>query len=104
MVAQLGRVEDVVDALEWCQSAGTGLVVDDTNKVSAVLIINHHVKTVDATAKRGVHAERANGVGLHDILFQSEDGEGCELAVERQQLAQVLDNHLAVDELQTVEL
>ena len=84
--------EHGVDVGQWLEAVGTGLVVDDADVVASIGI-GHHVHAVDAAAK-----EKTRSLPLLHIFLQREDGEGRKLAVEEEQLAQVVDDDLTVDE------
>ena len=93
----VGGVEDGVDIGQGFQAAGTGLIVYDSDVILACFWIGHHIEAVDEASNLPV----AQLVG--DGLFEAEDGEGREAAIEFEQLAHVADDDFAIDDLQAVE-
>ena len=97
VVGDLGGGEDGIDVGQGTEMAGSGLVVDDTDAFFATDGIGDAVETVnDAT-----HHAVAPGHG--DGELEAEDGEGGQAAVGLDEQADVADDDLTIDKLETIE-
>ena len=96
MVGYLSGVEDGFDVWHWLQTTGTGLVVDHPYALLSAGSVGDAVQTVNDSADGGITPGHVDGV------LKAEDGEGRQETVGLDEQTHVLDDHLAVDELQTV--
>ena len=107
VVAMAGEAllkEDGLHIGQGLQPLIARLVVDDADAGQPVLA--HHVEAVDA-ATDGERESLPTATDLYlprDVGLKTDDGEGCQLAVELQELAQVVDDHFAIDDLQAIQV
>ena len=97
VVGDLGGVEDGIDVGQGTEMTGSGLVVDDTDAFFASGRVGDAVETVDDATHHAV----APGHG--DGELEAEDGEGGQAAVGLDEQADVADDDLTVDKLETIE-
>ena len=94
MFVDVVGLEDGIDVGQRLQAFAARLVVDHSD----VLVVDE-VESVDATADGGgleLTIERAL-----DVALEAEDGEGCQAAVDGDELTEVVDDDLAIDEVQS---
>ena len=95
MLVNLVRREDGIDIGQCLEVTAAGLIVHHSDAFLVGALMDE-VKAVYAPAH--LHG---GGVLLIDIVFESENGKGCQSAVDGDELAQIVDNHLAVDDVQS---
>ena len=96
-VADVGRVEDGSDIREGLQMTAAGLVVDNSDALCAIWE-SYSVDSICYTADRNDHWQ-----WCRDFFLEGEDGEGGEAQINFNELADVFDDDLAVDELETIQ-
>ena len=102
MVFQTLWVEDGIDISERLQTAAACLVVDDADALLAVGG-GDQVEAVDGATDGYLRASRGHTVRHLDEIFEAEDGEGRQPAVDLEELMEVTDDDFTVDDLKTVE-
>ena len=102
MILQTLRVEYGIDISKRLQTAAACLVVDDADALSAIRG-GDQVETVDGATDGQLVAGGYHAVRHLDEIFEPEDGEGRQPAVDLEELMEVTDDDLTVDDLKTVE-
>ena len=91
------RREDGLYIRQGLDVTATGLVVNHANTLQRSVFVDE-VETVDAPTNLYGGSKRPV-----NITFETENGKGCQAAVYLKELAQVVNNHLAVDDVKTAQ-
>ena len=96
MFVEVFRQEDGIDIGHGLGTTVAGLVVDHAD----IFVVNQ-IQSVDAAPDdAGLEMRRMRCELTLHVVFQSENGEGCQSEVDGDELTEVVDDDLAVDELQ----